>query len=155
MQDTLVDIDIFMSGLLSLKLILGGKGGVIGGYRELLRFELLACYHPNLRIFWSVWLFQKNFCHKKDPTPVKSLFEEKNGKSIFGLFRHMGILFSNLLLKSIFDFGKWSNWKYGNTCICVFSVWLLPKVKNWFQKHIWKENAPISIQIFLRVLINI
>ena len=34
----------------------------------------------------------------------------------------MGILFSNLLLESIFDFGKGSNRKYTNTRICVFSV---------------------------------
>ena len=66
----------------------------------------------------------------------------------------MGILFWNLLSKSIIDFGKWSNGKYTNTRsytntrICVFSVWPLPKVDNWFRKQIWKKNAHISIQIF-------
>ena len=60
----------------------------------------------------------------------------------------MGILFSNLLLESIFDFGKWSNWKYANVCIWVFSVSPLPKVKNSFWKQIWKENANISILNF-------
>ena len=53
----------------------------------------------------------------------------------------MGILFSNLLSESIFNFGKWSNWKYANMRICVFSVWPLPEVKNWFWKQIWKEKA--------------
>ena len=38
-------------------------GGVSGGYRALFRFELPACYHPNLGIFKDVWLFQ-NFCVK-------------------------------------------------------------------------------------------
>ena len=32
----------------------------------------------------------------------------------------MDILISNLLSKSIFDFGKWSNWKYAYTRIRVF-----------------------------------
>ena len=35
----------------------------------------------------------------------------------------MDILISNLLFKSIFYFGKWSNWKCTNTRICVLSVW--------------------------------
>ena len=60
----------------------------------------------------------------------------------------MDILFSNLLLESIFDFRKWSNWKYANTRICVFSVWPLPEVKNWFRKQIWNENIYISIPNF-------
>ena len=60
----------------------------------------------------------------------------------------MDILISNLLSKSIFDFGKWSNWKYANTRICVFSVWPLPKVKHWFWKQIWNENVHISILNF-------
>ena len=64
------------------------------------------------------------------------------------LNRNMGILFSNLLLESIFDFRKWSNLKYAKTRICVFSVWPLPEVENWFRKHIWKENTHISILIF-------
>ena len=34
-------------------------GGVIGGYRALFRLKLLACYHPNLGIFWGDWLIQK------------------------------------------------------------------------------------------------
>ena len=62
----------------------------------------------------------------------------------------MGILFSNLLLKSIFDFGSWSKGKYTNRRICVFSVWPLPEVKNWFRKQIGKENAYISILFFLK-----
>ena len=40
---------------------------------------------------------------------------------------------------------KWSNWKYKNTCICVFSVWPLPKVENLFRKQIWSENIYITI----------
>ena len=46
----------------------------------------------------------------------------------------MGILFSNLLSESIFDFGKWSYRKYTNKQI----------LENLFQKHIWKENAHVS-----------
>ena len=60
----------------------------------------------------------------------------------------MGFLFSNLLLESIFYFGEWSNRKYTNTRDCIFSVWPLSIVKNWFQKQIWKQNAHISILIF-------
>ena len=60
----------------------------------------------------------------------------------------MDIFISNLLSKSIFNFGKWSNWKYANTHISVFSVWPLPKVKNWFRKQIWNENVHVSILIF-------
>ena len=57
----------------------------------------------------------------------------------------MDILFSNLLLESIFDFGKWSNWKYANTHICVFSVRPLPEVKNLLRKLIWNENVHVTI----------
>ena len=60
----------------------------------------------------------------------------------------MAILISNLLSKSIFDFGKWSNWKYTYTRIRVFSVWPLPEVENWFLKQIWNENVHISILNF-------
>ena len=61
----------------------------------------------------------------------------------------MDILISNLLSEA-FNFGKWSNWKYANTRICVFFVWPLPKVKNWFRKQIWNENVHISILIFVK-----
>ena len=57
----------------------------------------------------------------------------------------MNIFISNLLSESILDFRKWSNWKYAKTRICVFSVWPLPKVENWFWKQIWNENVYISI----------
>ena len=62
--------------------------------------------------------------------------------------RNIDILISNLILESIFDFRKWSNWKYANTSICVFSVCPLPKVKNWFWNQIWNENVHIFILIF-------
>ena len=62
----------------------------------------------------------------------------------------MDVLISNLLSKSILDFGKWSNGKYANMRICVFSVWPLPGVKNLFRKPIWNENFNISIQFFLK-----
>ena len=63
----------------------------------------------------------------------------------------MDFLFSNLFLESILDFGKWSNWKYTNTRIRVFSVGPLPKVQNLFRKQIWNENVHIFIQkIFLK-----
>ena len=57
----------------------------------------------------------------------------------------MNILIWNLLSESIFDFRKWSNWKYANTDIRIFSVWPLPKVKNWFWKQISNENVHITI----------
>ena len=94
------------------------------------------------------------------PTPVKSLFENTMGNPFFWLFeiltetlqkkiynRNMDILISNLLSESIFDVGKWSNWKYANTRICVFSVWL-PEVENWFRKQICNKNVHISILNF-------
>ena len=63
----------------------------------------------------------------------------------------MGTLFSNLLSESIFDFRKWSNLKYANMHICVFSVLPLLEVKNWFWKQIWKEYTNISIlNLFLK-----
>ena len=52
----------------------------------------------------------------------------------------MDILISNLLSKSIFDSGKWSNWKYANTCNCVFSVWPL----FYFKKS--KMDFPLYFQ---------
>ena len=57
----------------------------------------------------------------------------------------MDILIANLLSELIFDFGKWSNWKYANTRICVVSVWPLPEVKNLFRNQIWNENVYITI----------
>ena len=43
-----------------------GKG-VSWGYWALFKFELPACYHSNLGIFWDVWLFQKKISSKKTP----------------------------------------------------------------------------------------
>ena len=60
--------------------------GVSGGYRALFRFDLSACYHPNLGIFCGVWLFQKKNLPKKDPMPVKSLFENTMGNPFFPFF---------------------------------------------------------------------
>ena len=51
------------------------------------------------------------------------------------LNRNMDILISNLLSESNLDFGKWSNGKYANTRICVFSVWPLPEVDIWILVH--------------------
>ena len=62
----------------------------------------------------------------------------------------MAFLISNLLSESIFDFGKWSNGKSTNKCICRFSVWPLPEVENWFQKQILNENRHISILNFFK-----
>ena len=60
----------------------------------------------------------------------------------------MDILIPNLLYKSIFDFGKWSNGKYMYTRIRVFSVWPPPEVENWLLKQIWNEKGHISILNF-------
>ena len=38
--------------------------GLSGGYWAVFKFELPACYHLNLCIFWGVWLFQIFFCQK-------------------------------------------------------------------------------------------
>ena len=59
----------------------------------------------------------------------------------------MDILYSNLLSESILDFGKWSNWKYTNKRICVFSLGPLPKVQNWFRKQIWNLFWSVSVNI--------
>ena len=49
----------------SLKYKIGVGGvGVSVGYWALFRFELLACYHPNIGIFLGVWLFQKKISPK-------------------------------------------------------------------------------------------
>ena len=45
-----------------------------GGYRALFRFDLLACYHQNLGIFWGAWLFQKKNLSKKRPYAVQITF---------------------------------------------------------------------------------
>ena len=64
----------------------------------------------------------------------------------------MDIVISNLVLESILDFGKRSNWKYTYTRTRVFYVWPLPKVQNWYRKQIWNENVHISIlKIFLKL----
>ena len=107
---------------------------VSGRFQALFRLKLPACYHPNLGIFWGCLAFsEKNFIKKKT-LRRSNHFLKFNGKSIFCFFkycpklfkkklhRNMGILFSNLLSESILDFGKWSNWKYENMRICVFSV---------------------------------
>ena len=67
----------------------------------------------------------------------------------------MHILISNLLLESIFDFGKWSNWKYANMRIWVFSVWPLSKVKKWYRKQNWNKKVHISILKKLSALVII
>ena len=74
----------------------------------------------------------------------------KRSPKIF-LNRNMDILISNLLSESIFDFGKWSNWKYANTCICVFSVWLVPKVKN-ISEHFgqYLKSQKIDLQLYFQ-----
>ena len=59
--------------------------------------------------------------------------------------RNIDLLISNLLSISIMDIGKWSNWKYTQIHIRVFSVWPLPQVHNWFQKHFWNKKVLISI----------
>ena len=61
------------------------------------------------------------------------------------IFRNMDLLTSKLLLKSILDLGKCSHWKCANTYLHVISVWPLPDVQNWLQKHFWNEKLHISI----------
>ena len=58
--------------------------------------------------------------------------------------KNMDLLILNLLSKLILDFGKWSNWKYANTCLRVFTFWPLPEVQNWFWKQFWNEKVHIS-----------
>ena len=57
----------------------------------------------------------------------------------------MDILISNLLSELIFDFGKWSNCKYANTLIRIFSVRPLPEVKKKSESRI---EIRISILLF-------
>ena len=63
-------------------------GGLSGGYWALFRFELQACYHINLGIFWGVWLFQKFFLSKIKPYPGWITFRKYNGKSFFYFFKY-------------------------------------------------------------------
>ena len=111
-------------------------------------------YSPKtLKHPWSI--SQKTLGH------FKMTILKYNEKSIFWLLfrywqkifkknlsRNMDILISNRLSESILDFAKWSNWKYANTHIGVFSIWPLPKVQNWLQKQIWNENVHNSILNF-------
>ena len=80
---------------------------------------------------------------KKCIPPGQFTFWKYNGKSIFSLFeiltKTLKIFFLNRNM-DIFDLGKWLNWKYTYSCICVFSVWPLPEVENWFLKQIWKNR---------------
>ena len=71
------------------------------------------------------------------------LFWSKRSNFVFYI-RNMDLLISKLLSNSILDIGKWSNWNYAQLRICVFSVWPLPKVKNWFQKQFWNEKVHIT-----------
>ena len=57
----------------------------------------------------------------------------------------MDNLIWNLLLESIFDVKKWSNWKYAITGICVFSVRLLPKLKKLIPKADLEWECPYII----------
>ena len=50
------------------------------------------------------------------------------------------ICFWNKFLTS----GSGQTENYANTRICVFSVWPLPEVENWFRKQIWNENVPLQ-----------
>ena len=73
---------------LNLTLAFIRGGGLSGGYRALFRFELPACYHPNLDIFWGVWLFQNFFLPKKNPTQGESLFENSMENPFFDFLKY-------------------------------------------------------------------
>ena len=60
--------------------------GVSGVDWALFRFELLACYHPNLGIFGGVLLIQKKISSKNEPYAGQITFWKYNRKSIFWLF---------------------------------------------------------------------
>ena len=49
-------------------------GGLSGGNWALFRFELPACYHLNLGIFWGDWLFQIFFFVKNKTLPWSNHF---------------------------------------------------------------------------------
>ena len=80
--------------------------------------------------------------------PYFFTFLNTNQNAFFFYNRNMDILISNLLSETIFDFGKWANWKYTNTRSCVFSVWPLTEVENLFRKQIWNKIVHISILNF-------
>ena len=123
---------------------------------------------PKLRHILGCLAFSEFFCPKLDSTPVKSLFENTMGNPFFDFFKYWPNLFKkkkrmeiwafsflNLLSEAIFDFGKWSNWKYTFTHIRVFSVWPLPEAQNRFRKHIWNENVHIFILNFFKAFWSI
>ena len=63
--------------------------GVSGCFRALFRFELQACYHPNIVIFVGGPGFSEFFfVNKKDPLPVKSLLENTMGNPFFDFLNY-------------------------------------------------------------------
>ena len=117
---------------------------------------------PKLRhIFGCLAFSEKKFRQKKDPTLVKSLFENTRGNLFLDFFnvnqsslkkskgRKMGLFFSNLLLESIFNFMKWPNGKHSNTRICVFSVFFIFVKKMFGYSYDYKQELFAHLGRFL------
>ena len=101
---------------------------------------------PKLKHILGCLSFSEKNCVKKNLTPVKSLFKNPF-LTLKKMDRNMGILFSNLLSESILDFGKWSNGKYTNMRIYVFSVLPLPEVKIDSESR-FEKRMPIFLFFF-------
>ena len=54
----------------------------------ILHISVVACYHPNVGIFWGAWHVQQKKSSKKDPTPVKPLFENTMRNPFFYFFNY-------------------------------------------------------------------
>ena len=112
-------------------------GGLVRGHSLIWASNMLP---PRLRhILRCLTFSEEKMAKKMFPNPVKALFETAMGYPIFDfikywpklynnkkLNRNMNFLITNLLSESIFDFRKWSNGKYPNMLICIFSIWPLP-----------------------------
>ena len=92
---------------------------------------------------------------KKTPKPFRAIFENTMGNPIFNFFccwskrsnffynRNIDFLISKLLSKSILDFGKWSNWKYANTYLRIFSL-TTSRSPKLILKAVLKWEGPFS-----------
>ena len=111
------------------------RGRVSGGYWALFRFKLPACYHPNLGIFWGVWLFKKFFCQKIYPTPIKSLFENTMGNQFFDFFKYWPNRFEFFFWMDIWTFSfpiRFCNQFWTSGCGQTENTQYLKKTKNGF-----------------------
>ena len=107
------------------------------------------------QIYWNSWcqaISMKLARFKYNKPSSRQFFDHTISHMQWNTIQTETFNLFNKCFKTVIEnngFGKWSNWKYANTRISVFSVWPLPKVENRFRKQIWNENVHISILNFL------